>query len=145
MSGYRGIGAGAAHFAIANRLHTGDEGFFVLDEKNRQHLFVTGRQAEMFQAPGRRINPLVVDNFLYTLRGVEFASTVVFKDSITGEVSLGSYVVPLRASHITEDDVITQLREHFNSAVCPTRVKFGHHAKDGGYPSRREVEKLLQA
>lgn len=145
MSGYINTTGVEAKKKDATVLHTGDEGFYLVQggSVENKHLFVTGRMEDVITRKGRRISLALTDAYLYEINGVDFGITVGFRHSSLGQ-EVGAYVIPMRASNLTEVDVLEALRSKVAPAESPKVVIFGERPKSGIYPRRSELTKLFQ-
>lgn len=139
MKGYVGTTPGEAYFGQQGFLFTGDEGFFVVDEEENRHIFVTGRLSELIIRNNQRVNPAHIDNLLYGIKGVDFALTVGFRNSYTGH-EVGAFVVPTRTAKISETDILTALRQNLDWYECPKVIVMGDRRDISDSPGRSEFE-----
>ncbi len=136
MNGYVADTKGNAYFSDGGWLHTGDEGFCKFDSEGKRHLFVTGRFEEFVVRENSRINLGVIDTVLLEIKGVDFAKAVGFPNASTG-VEIGAYIMPLRASNVSEKEIMAALREKLPWAECPKVLIVG----DAGKATQRSFKR----
>src|SRR3989442_9202123 len=71
---------------------SGDEGFYVRDDKGRPFLFISGRIKELIIRGGGNISPLEIDDVLKGHPAVQFAMAVPFQNRYYCE-GIAAYVV----------------------------------------------------
>ncbi len=96
---------------------SGDEGFFLNDEKGERYFFITGRIKELIIRGGVNIAPLEVDEVLNSCQGVKAGIAVGFENDWYGE-EVGALVIRADPS-ITEQQVLS----HCSSLPAPKRPK----------------------
>jgi long-chain acyl-CoA synthetase len=105
--------------------HSGDEGFYRMDERQRKFFFITGRIKELIIRGGTNFSPFEIDAVLMNVPGVKTGLAVGFDNDWYGE-EIGAYVQPLTGAAVTEADVIAHCRQHFSYQKCPKVVVFGN-------------------
>ncbi len=88
---------------------SGDEGFFVNDEKGRKYFFITGRLKELIIRGGVNIAPLEIDEVLMSIPEVKSAIAVGFDNDWYGE-EVGALVL-LKEDITGSDDIKMRIIE----------------------------------
>jgi long-chain acyl-CoA synthetase len=115
----------ANHAAFAGSwFHSGDEGFYKTDDKQRRFFFITGRIKELIIRGGTNFSPFEIDAVLMNMPGVKAGLAIGFENDWYGE-EIGAYVQPMAGVEVTEEDVIAHCRRHFSYQKCPKVVVFG--------------------
>jgi fatty-acyl-CoA synthase len=100
-------------------LHSGDVG--TVDEDG--YYRITGRIKDMIIRGGENIYPREIEEFLYTMPGIEDAQVVGVPDAKYGEV-VGAFVRRSAGSDITEGDVQEYARARMARYKAPKHVFF---------------------
>ena len=100
-------------------LHSGDLG--TVDEDG--YYRITGRIKDMIIRGGENIYPREIEEFLYTMPGIEDAQVVGVPDAKYGEV-VGAFIRRSAGSDITEGDVQEFARSRMARYKCPKHVFF---------------------
>ncbi|HMA95769.1 MAG TPA: AMP-binding protein, partial [Polyangiaceae bacterium] len=120
MKGYYGMPEETARVIDANGwLHSGDLG--ELDAEG--YLRVTGRIKDMIIRGGENIYPREIEEFLYTINGVEDAQVVGVADAKYGE-EVGAFIRRKSGSELTEGDIREACRQKLARYKCPKYVFF---------------------
>ncbi len=120
MKGYYNMPeATAAAIDAEGYLHSGDLG--TIDEDG--YYRITGRIKDMIIRGGENIYPREIEEFLYTMPGVEDAQVVGVPDAKYGEVA-GAFVRRSAGSDITEADVQEYARARMARYKAPKHVFF---------------------
>jgi acyl-CoA synthetase (AMP-forming)/AMP-acid ligase II len=124
--------------------HSGDEGFFLSDEKGRKFFFITGRLKELIIRGGVNISPLEIDEVLNQIDGVRAAIAVAFENDWYGE-EVGAYVQLHTGATLTKDDIIALCAEKLPFAKRPKVVVFGNEipVTSTGKYQRNKVKHLF--
>src|SRR5436309_1850594 len=124
---------------------SGDEGFYVRDEKGRPFLFISGRIKELIIRGGVNISPLEIDDVLKGHPGVQFAMAVPFENRYYGE-EIAAYVV-LREGMTppTEAVLLEFCRGRLPFSKRPKVILFGQDVPytTTGKPKRLELKTRL--
>lgn len=108
--------------------HSGDEGFFKLDDKGNKYFFITGRLKELIIRGGVNISPLEIDEVLNSIDFVESAIAVGFDNEWYGE-EIGAYV-KLKTGFSESDDlkqnILSFCREKLPAYKSPKVVVFSN-------------------
>ena len=124
---------------------SGDEGFYVRDEKGRPFLFISGRIKELIIRGGVNISPLEIDDVLKGHPGVQFAMAVPFENRYYGE-EIAAYVV-LREGMTppTEAALLEHCRIRLPFSKRPKVILFGQDVPytTTGKPKRLELKTRL--
>jgi long-chain acyl-CoA synthetase len=124
---------------------SGDEGFYVRDERGRPFFFISGRIKELIIRGGINISPLEVDEVLRGHPSVAFAMTVPFENRYYGE-EIAAYVVPRDgAESPSEAELLAHCRLALPFWKCPKVILFGHDVPytSTGKPKRLEMKSRL--
>ncbi|MGC4065714.1 MAG: AMP-binding protein [Polyangiaceae bacterium] len=120
MKGYYGMPEETARIIDAEGwLHSGDLG--EMDQAG--YVRVTGRIKDMIIRGGENIYPREIEEFLYTVEGVEDAQVVGVADRKYGEV-VGAFVRRKSGSELSEEDVREACRHRLARYKCPKYVFF---------------------
>jgi long-chain acyl-CoA synthetase len=103
---------------------TGDEGFFLLDERGRQFFFITGRLKELINRGGVKFSPFEIEEVGLGADGVKVALAVAFENDYYGE-EVGLYVVKEEGKHPSETDILAHCRTVLGFEKSPKVVVFG--------------------
>ncbi|MGQ0811681.1 MAG: class I adenylate-forming enzyme family protein [Nitrospiraceae bacterium] len=124
---------------------SGDEGFYVRDDRGRPFFFISGRLKELIIRGGVNISPLEIDDVLKRHPGVKFAMAVPFDNRYYGD-EIAAYVVPRdHATPPTEADLLTYCRPLLPFSKRPKVVLFGQEVPytSTGKPKRLELKTRL--
>jgi long-chain acyl-CoA synthetase len=124
---------------------SGDEGFFVRDERGRPFFFISGRLKELIIRGGVNISPLEIDDALKSHPLVRFAMAVPFENRYYGE-EIAAYVVPREgAASPLESELLEHCRRLLPFWKCPKVVVFGTDVPytSTGKPKRLELKSRL--
>jgi len=103
---------------------SGDEGFFLNDERGRQFFFITGRIKELINRGGVKFSPFDIEEVLLTIPGVKVGLAVGFENDYYGE-EIGAYVVLDEGSTLSDDEILHHCRAELGFAKGPKVVVFG--------------------
>jgi acyl-CoA synthetase (AMP-forming)/AMP-acid ligase II len=103
--------------------HSGDEGFFKVDEQGRKFFFITGRLKELIIRGGVNISPLEIDELLSGIEGIKIAIAVGFENDWYGE-EVGALVQLHSGSTLTKEDILNRCAEKMQFQKCPKVVVF---------------------
>lgn len=124
---------------------SGDEGFYMRDNKGRPFFFISGRLKELIIRGGINISPLEIDEALKSHPLIQFAMAVPFEHRYYGE-EIAAYVVPKADSSPPTE---AALREHCRRLLpfskCPKIILFGQAVPytSTGKPKRLEMKTRL--
>lgn len=124
---------------------SGDEGFYIPDDRGRPFFFVSGRLKELIIRGGVNISPLEIDDVLKTHRAVKFAMALPFENRYYGE-EIAAYVVPKDpASAPSEAELLAHCRTRLPFAKQPKVVLLGDDVPytSTGKPKRLELKARL--
>jgi fatty-acyl-CoA synthase len=99
--------------------HTGDLG--MLDEQG--NFVITGRLKEMYISGGFNVYPAEVENFLYSLPGIEQVAIVGVPDQRMGEVGM-AFVVAKPDHRLSEEQIISHCKGRIAGYKVPRYVVF---------------------
>jgi len=105
--------------------HSGDQGFYEVDNKGREFFFITARIKEVILRGGTYVYPLEIDPVIQAVPGVSVGLTVGFDNEYQGE-EVGAYVVPQDGARLVEEDVLRFCAERLPFAKRPKVVVFGN-------------------
>lgn len=123
---------------------SGDEGFYLLDEKGRRFFFITGRLKELIIRGGVNYSPLEIDEVLKRHPAVEAALSLPFANRFYGE-EVAAYVV-LKEGHALEAEaLIDHCCAHLEYSKSPKVIVFGTDIPytTTGKPQRIELARQL--
>jgi long-chain acyl-CoA synthetase len=103
---------------------SGDEGFFMEDERGRQFFFITGRIKELINRGGVKFSPFDIEEVLLEIPGVKVGLAIAFKNDYYGE-EVGAYIVLEDGAKLNEADVLAYCRERMTFEKSPKVVVFG--------------------
>ena len=124
---------------------SGDEGFYVRDDRGRPFFFIPGRLKELIIRGGINISPLEIDDTLKGHPAVKFAMTIPFENRYYGE-EIAAYIVPRDdADRPTESELLEFCRSHLPFAKRPKVILFGNDVPytTTGKPKRLELKARL--
>jgi long-chain acyl-CoA synthetase len=124
---------------------SGDEGFYVADERGRPYFFISGRLKELIIRGGINISPLEIDEVLKQHPGVRFAMTLPFENRYYGE-EIAAYIVPKdHRSPPREADLLAYCRGRLPFSKQPKVVLMGDEVPytSTGKPKRLELKAHL--
>ncbi|ALA56488.1 class I adenylate-forming enzyme family protein [Nitrospira moscoviensis] len=124
---------------------SGDEGFYVRDERGRPFFFISGRLKELIIRGGVNISPLEIDDALKSHPLVRFAMAIPFENRYYGE-EIAAYVVPRDGTSLpTEPDLLAHCRRFLPFYKCPKVILFGDDVPytSTGKPKRLELKSRL--
>ena len=124
---------------------SGDEGFYVRDDKGRPFLFISGRIKELIIRGGVNISPLEIDDVLKGHPAVQFAMAVPFENRYYGE-EIAAYVVPREGmAPPTEAALLGYCRSRLPFSKRPKVILFGQDVPytTTGKPKRLELKARL--
>jgi acyl-CoA synthetase (AMP-forming)/AMP-acid ligase II len=123
---------------------SGDEGFYIRDERGRPFFFISGRLKELIIRGGVNISPLEIDDVLKGHPGVKFAMAVPFENRYYGE-EIAAYVVPREGHEPTEELLLEFCRDKLAFAKRPKVILFGQEVPytATGKPKRLELKSKL--
>ena len=124
---------------------SGDEGFYVRDNKGRPFFFISGRLKELIIRGGINISPLEIDDALQSHPLVQFAMAVPFEHRYYGE-EIAAYIVPREGVRsATESDLLEHCRRLLPFSKCPKVILFGQEVPytSTGKPKRVELKTRL--
>jgi long-chain acyl-CoA synthetase len=124
---------------------SGDEGFWVRDERGRPFFFITGRLKELIIRGGVNISPLEIDEALKSHPRVRFAMAVPFENRYYGE-EIAAYIVPRgEAGPALEASLREHCRQRLPFAKRPKVMLFGQDVPytSTGKPKRLDLKSRL--
>ena len=104
--------------------HSGDEGFFQTDEKERKFFFITGRIKELINRGGVKYSPFEIEEILQGIPGVKVGLAIAFDNEWYGE-EVGAYIVKEEYAALAEIDVLHACRAAMAFSKSPKVVVFG--------------------
>ena len=124
---------------------SGDEGFYIADDRGRPFFFISGRLKELIVRGGVNISPLEIDDVLKGHPAVQFAMALPFENRYYGE-EIAAYIVPKDpASPPTEADILSHCRGRLPFAKQPKVLVMGTEVPytSTGKPKRLELKSRL--
>jgi len=125
---------------------SGDEGFYVNDEKGRPYFFITGRLKELIIRGGVNLAPLEIDEVINKAPGVKAGIAVGFENDWYGE-EVGAYVELKEGAEEDEEAILDYCREHLPFSKSPKVVVFGDQipvTSTGKYQRRKVTHHFEQ-
>lgn len=125
---------------------SGDEGFYVKDEKNRPYFFITGRLKELIIRGGINLGPLEIDEVINKAPGVKAGIAVGFENDWYGE-EVGAYVKLEEGAEEDEETILEFCRERLPFNKSPKVVVFGDEipvTSTGKYQRRKVTHHFEQ-
>ncbi len=125
---------------------SGDEGFYVNDEKGRPYFFITGRLKELIIRGGVNLAPLEIDEVINKAPGVKAGIAVGFENDWYGE-EVGAYVELKEGAEEDEEAILDYCREHLPFSKSPKVVVFGDQipvTSTGKYQRRKVIHHFEQ-
>ena len=98
-------------------LHTGDVGY--VDEYD--NLYWLARKTDLIRSKRKILYPRITEEALYHYEGVAQASVIAVESSPFGEVPW-AFVVALRKSHVSEEQLIRYCRRNLPADYVPRRI-----------------------
>jgi long-chain acyl-CoA synthetase len=108
----------------AGWFRSGDEGFFIRDERGRPFFFISGRLKELIIRGGVNISPLEIDDVLKGHPAVKFAMAVPFENRYYGE-EIAAYVVPREGVQTSDAVLLEYCRGRLSFSKRPKVIVFG--------------------
>jgi len=124
---------------------SGDEGFYIADDRGCPFFFISGRLKELIVRGGVNISPLEIDDVLKGHTAVQFAMALPFENRYYGE-EIAAYIVPKDpASPPTEADIRDHCRGRLPYAKQPKVLLMGTEVPytSTGKPKRLELKSRL--
>ncbi|RMF50706.1 MAG: long-chain fatty acid--CoA ligase [Chloroflexota bacterium] len=103
---------------------SGDEGFFLRDERGRHFFFITGRIKELINRGGVKFSPFDIEEVLLSIQGVKVGLAIAFENDYYGE-EVGAYVVPEEGAKLSEEQILAACRAKLTFEKSPKVVVFG--------------------
>lgn len=103
---------------------SGDEGFYLEDDRSRPFFFITGRIKELINRGGVKFSPFDIEEVLLEIPGVKVGLAVAFPNDYYGE-EVGAYIVLEEGAVISADDVLAYCRDRMTFEKAPKAVVFG--------------------
>jgi len=103
---------------------SGDEGFYLRDEKGRPYFFITGRLKELIIRGGVNLSPLEIDEVINRAPGVKAGIAVGFENEWYGE-EVGAYVTLQENREPDSKAILDFCRKHLPFSKCPKAVVIG--------------------
>lgn len=103
---------------------SGDEGFYLRDEKGRAFFFITGRLKELIIRGGVNLSPLEIDEVINRAPGVKAGIAVGFENEWYGE-EVGAYVTLKENREPDSKAILNFCRKHLPFSKYPKAVVFG--------------------
>lgn len=103
---------------------SGDEGFYLTDERGRRFFFITGRIKELINRGGVKFSPFDIEEVLLEIRGVSVGLAIAFENDYYGE-EVGAYIVPEEGATLDAEAILAYCRERMTFEKAPKVVVFG--------------------
>lgn len=123
---------------------SGDEGFYVNDEKGRSFFFIAGRLKELIIRGGVNLAPLEIDEVINKAPGVKSGIAVGFENDWYGE-EVGAYIELQEGAKENEEAILNYCKEHLPHSKTPKVIVFGDQipVTSTGKYQRRKVTHLF--
>lgn len=124
---------------------SGDEGFFIKDDKGRPYFFITGRLKELIIRGGVNLAPLEIDEVINKAPDVKAGIAVGFENDWYGE-EVGAYVQLKEGAEADESAILEFCRDRLPFSKSPKVVVFGDQipVTSTGKYQRRKVTPLFE-
>ena len=124
---------------------SGDEGFYVNDEKGRPYFFITGRLKELIIRGGINLAPLEIDEVINKAPGVKSGIAVGFENDWYGE-EVGAYIQLRSGVEEDKEAILAYCRQHLPFKKAPKVVVFGDAipVTSTGKYQRRKIAHLFK-
>ncbi|MFO7991415.1 MAG: long-chain-fatty-acid--CoA ligase [Thermoplasmata archaeon] len=103
-----------------------EEGWYYTGDLGKKdddgYVYVTGRKKDMIIVGGFNVYPREIEEFLFTLEGVQDAAVIGTEDPNMGEIVL-AYVVPKKGAEIESGDIIEACKSSIANYKVPRKVK----------------------
>jgi len=103
---------------------SGDEGFYLPDERGRPFFFITGRIKELINRGGVKFSPFEIEEALLEIPGVQVGLAVAFPNDYYGE-EVGAYIVPEPGADLDAEAIVAHCRARLTFEKAPKAVVFG--------------------
>lgn len=103
---------------------SGDEGFYLEDERGRPFFFITGRIKELINRGGVKFSPFDIEEVLLEIPGVKVGLAIAFENDYYGE-EVGAYIVAEEGTSVSAEDILGYCRERMPFEKSPKVVVFG--------------------
>ncbi|MFW5748099.1 MAG: class I adenylate-forming enzyme family protein [Chloroflexota bacterium] len=123
---------------------SGDEGFYLEDERGRPFFFITGRIKELINRGGVKFSPFDIEEILLEIPGVKVGLAIAFQNDYYGE-EVGAYIVREEGATVTEEMVLAHCRKRMTFEKAPKVVIFGDEipvTSTGKYQRLRLVDRF---
>jgi len=125
---------------------SGDEGFYVRDDRGRPYFFITGRIKELIIRGGVNLAPLEIDEVINRAPGVKAGIAVGFENDWYGE-EVGAYIQLEEGAEQDKEAILKYCREHLPYSKSPKVVVFGERipvTSTGKYQRRKVTHHFEQ-
>ncbi len=103
---------------------SGDEGFFLRDDRGRPFFFITGRIKELINRGGVKFSPLDIEEALLQIEGVKVGLAVGFPNQYYGE-EVGAYIVLEEGARTDAAAILEHCRACLTFEKAPKVAIFG--------------------
>ena len=103
---------------------SGDEGFYLRDDRGRPFFFITGRLKELINRGGVKFSPFEIEEVLLAIGGVKIGLAIGFKNDYYGE-EVGAYIVLQDKAELTAEHILSECRRQMSFEKSPKAVVFG--------------------
>jgi long-chain acyl-CoA synthetase len=103
---------------------SGDEGFYLTDERDREFFFITGRIKELINRGGVKFSPFDIEEVLLEIPGINVGLAIAFENDYFGE-EVGAYIVPKEGTSLNEEEILEHCRQTLTFEKSPKVVVFG--------------------
>jgi len=122
MSGYLHNDQATVEAFHGGWFHTGDLGYYLLDEQGRKCFHVSGRRREIAKRGGAMVSLLEVDEVLASIPGVADAGAAAFANNWVDE-EIAAVLAPVQGASLTPEIVNEYCRRILPFAAMPKAIK----------------------
>jgi long-chain acyl-CoA synthetase len=123
MSGYLHNPAATEAMFRGGWVHTGDLGYYLVDDQGRKHFHVCGRTREIAKRGGAMVSLLELDELLAAIPGVADAGATSFPNTWVDE-EIAALVVRRADASITEESILRHCSRLLPFSALPKRIEF---------------------
>ncbi|GAB4556381.1 MAG: acyl--CoA ligase [Anaerolineae bacterium] len=103
---------------------SGDEGYYLLDNRGRKFFFITGRIKELINRGGVKFSPFDIEEVLLSIPGVKVGLAIAFENDYYGE-EVGAFVVLEDRAKLTGEQIIAACRARLSFEKSPKVIIIG--------------------
>jgi long-chain acyl-CoA synthetase len=122
MSGYLNNDQATQEVFRGGWFHTGDLGYYLLDESGRKYFHISGRLREIAKRAGSMVSLLEVDEVLTALPGVVDAGAAAFENTWVDE-EIAAVVVQAPGAGLTPESIMEHCRRVLPFTAVPKSIE----------------------